>query len=154
MARYVIMRDERTQPRSRPAVIAIRDGGSLLALAFPLLWLLWHRLWIASLLLIAASLALGFFSSDPQLGGFVLAASIVLAILVGLEAQGWRVAKARRQGYAVVDIIEASDRAEAELRFAERFGLSGRDNRSDGNPGPSEGDVPEFLYEPPQGTSR
>jgi len=151
MARYVILRHEdATPPGGRPAVLTIRDGFSLLAFLFAFFWLLWHRLWIAALAVLAASVALALLARDPQWA--------LLGAFVGLEAQGWRIGAARLRGYRLAEIVDADTRDEAELRFvAMNAATSGAAPlKADMVPGRglAAAETPDFLFAAPGGVNR
>lgn len=99
----------------------IREGVDLLALLVPLLWLLWHRLWLPLLVYIALVLTIG-------LAGRVISepAVILLSSLPGiyLFIEGRELVRARlaRAGWQLKDVVEADNLAEAELRYFNRPG--------------------------------
>lgn len=153
MARYVILRDpDHASSASRPAVLAMRDGFSILAFAISPLWLLWHRLWFAAFLVIAASIALAFVALEPRFAWIVLPANLALSLLVGLEGQGWRIARAGGRGYRPVDVVDANTRQEAELRFAEPY--FGRTAETGDIAPVQRPAVPDVLFDVPTGAAR
>lgn len=158
MARYVILRHEdAAPPGGRPAVLTIRDGFSLLAFLFSLFWLLWHRLWIAALAVLAASVVLALLTRDPQWALLGLPLNLLLGAFVGLEGQGWRIGAARLRGYRLADIVDADTRDEAELRFVALTAGTDREAplRADMVPGRRlAADTPDFLFAAPGGASR
>lgn len=159
MARYVILRHEdATPPGGRPAVLTIRDGFSVLAFLFPLFWLLWHRLWIAALAVLAASIALALVARDPQWALLGLPLNLLLGAFVGLEAQGWRIGAARLRGYRLVDIVDADTRDEAELRFVAMNAASNDATPLKADMVPGRGlaaaEAPDFLFAAPGGVNR
>lgn len=118
MARYVILRHEdATPPGGLPSVLIVRDGWAWLAFVFPLFWLLWHRLWVAGFIVLAAMIAISLIAQTPQGVALGLPLNLFLGLFVGLEGPAARIGKARLQGYALCDVIEASSRSEAELRL-------------------------------------
>lgn len=159
MARFVILRHIDPVPsRGRSPVIALRDEWSILAFVLPLVWLLFHRLWIAALLVLAATIALGLLALEPAYQSLILPANLLMNAFIGLEASGWRIARARGQGYTAVDVIDAGSREEAELRFAEAARnagamtapRSGNDASSTFGADP----VPDVLFAAPDGVGR
>ena len=153
MARYVIMRHADPAPSGgRQPVVALRDEWSILAFILPLVWLLWHRLWFAAFVVLAAMIALGLLAIEPAYQSFVLPANLLLNFLVGLEASGWRVARAQARGYAVVDVVDARTRDEAELRFADGATLPDRSDSRSARPAEPFGrpPVPDVLFAPPE----
>ena len=100
------------------SVFLVREGFSWFALIVPLIWALWHRLW----LLAGAFLLIGAFFN---LVVFLLAieepyASILggaLLLWVGFEANDLRRWSLRRAGWHDLGIVSGRDRNEAEWRF-------------------------------------
>lgn len=154
MARYVIMRHIDPAPSGRrQPVIALRDEWTILAFILPVIWLLWHRLWFAAFLVLGAIVALGFLTLEPAYQSIVLPANLLLNLFVGLEANGWRIAKARSQGYTIVDVVDAGSREEAELRFARGAAKAERSDEPSpvaSESGPYGGPVPDVLFTPPE----
>ncbi|WP_158259822.1 DUF2628 domain-containing protein [Phyllobacterium phragmitis] len=125
MASFIIMEPPEkagTNPAER--TLFVRDGFSLLAFILPFIWLLIHRLWFEAALVLAVAVALGFVGDYWNLGGAVAVLSLLVSILVALEASNWRVAALRRRGYVEKGVIEATDRAEAEIRYFAESGSS------------------------------
>jgi len=120
MAIYVVMEP----PRGRAGAdeIYVRDGFHWIGFLLPLVWLLWNRLWIETVVLLAVMLGLGVLgetsgSAEMMVGGM----TILISIYIGLEGSALRIWALRRRGYAERGVVEAGNRADAELRY-----LSGR----------------------------
>jgi hypothetical protein len=102
--------------------VLVADGFSWPAFAFTAVWCLFHRLWIAALI-VAAGLGL------LALGGYALglsrlagvAISLLACILIGLEASSLRRWTLARRGRPARDVIVARDAAEAEARLLARW---------------------------------
>ena len=116
MAIYVVMEP----PRGRAAAdeVYVRDGFHWLGFLLPLVWLLWNRLWIETLVLLAVMLGLGVLgetsgSAELMVGGL----SLLVSIYVGLEGSALRVWALRRRGYAEWGVVDADRRADAEIRY-------------------------------------
>ena len=115
------------------------DGFSKLALVFPVLWLLVHRLWLAAglafLVPAAASLAAGVLPADGATLALVYPlVSLAVGVVVGMEGRAAVIARAERRGARTVGVIEARSRAEAEDKLA-ALATMGAPERPDG-PGP------------------
>lgn len=112
MARYVVLERD----GSREALF-VRDGFTLLAFLFPLLWFLMHRMWREFLLVLVASMAvsvtLAFFGMG-QISGFAV---LLLQFAIGLEAQNIRVASLMRREFRQKAAICAFSIGEAEIRY-------------------------------------
>jgi hypothetical protein len=116
MTRFVVM----DPPSRRPAAetVFVRDRFSWLALLFPFVWLLWNRLWLATIGFVAASAAVAF--AFRALGsGYTQFAILALCALVALEGPTWRLAKLRRLGYTEAAILNADSLDDAERIYAE-----------------------------------
>lgn len=116
MAIYVVM--EPPRDRADADEVYVRDGFHWLGFLLPLVWLLWNRLWIETLVLLALMLGLGFLgdasdSAELMVGGLTL----LVSIYVGLEGSALRIWALRRRGYAEWGVVEAANRADAEIRF-------------------------------------
>jgi hypothetical protein len=96
----------------------VKEGGSLVALLVPLLWLLYYRMWIELVLLVLvyAGLQLAF---GAHAGGVALAgwASLAIAVLFAFEANDLRAASLERRGYRLAGVASGRDRTEAERMF-------------------------------------
>jgi len=98
--------------------VLVPDGFSWPAFAFTILWFLFHRLWIAALIVLVGLALLAF-------GGFALGLSraagtlvtLLACILIGLEASSLRRWTLTRRGRPVRDVIVARDATEAEARL-------------------------------------
>ncbi|MGB3816101.1 MAG: DUF2628 domain-containing protein [Shinella sp.] len=92
----------------------VRDRFSWIALFLPVLWLLWHRAWLAAALAFAV-LAFGSAIADhPVFGLAGLGLGVATGLLVALEGPSMVVAGLERQGWTVDAAIVADDRATAE----------------------------------------
>jgi hypothetical protein len=80
------------------------------------LWLLAHRLWLATLLFLLLWGGLVYAESRLGLNGNFLA----IGLFLGLEGRNLVVRKLARQGWRLADVVEARDLAEAERRYFER----------------------------------
>jgi Protein of unknown function (DUF2628) len=114
--------------RFKNDVIFIRDGFSVLAFAFPLVWLLWHRLFLQSALyfaFIGTVAALSFHYQLPIFMGLLLFLKSLAGLLIALEGSLWHKTALEAKGYTLVDFIIAHTVASAEEVFASRFVFEG-----------------------------
>ena len=109
-------------PDARPSAAAalrlrvIRDGFSFAALVLPLPWLLWNRLWLATLGYLAVALgleAVGRFGDERVAGGLAL----LFALWFALEARGLQRWTLERRGWTLVGVVEGGDLETVERRF-------------------------------------
>ncbi len=121
MATYCVMLPPKTQGGAFSAPMAerarfIKDGISWPALVAPILWLLWHRMWLVFLAYIAGALALEGLSrafGGPAVG----VSSFLLGILFALEANNLRCWSLERRGWRFDAVSDGADMDEAELRY-------------------------------------
>jgi len=108
--------------RATDRFVFVRDGFHLWAAVFGVLWLAWHRLWLALIGWIIAVAAVDAILLSAGIGrGNVGLADILLAILLGLEASSLERWTLSRGGWRQLDIVVGDDRDAAERRFFERW---------------------------------
>jgi hypothetical protein len=100
----------------------VRDGFSLLAFLFPLIWLLWFRLWIEAVAYVVLALALVGLGWLLGLGDMAGLLALPLNILAGLEASTLRQRGLRRRGWEEWGPVEAGDSREALTRYLAEAG--------------------------------
>jgi hypothetical protein len=112
MASYVAM--EPADDRTGAQAIFIRDAFAPLAVVLPVVWLLWHKLWIeagvALIAMLGATAALEWLGL-AQLAGL---AAFVIGLYVALEGSALRMFALRRRGFAEKAVIDAASIADAE----------------------------------------
>ncbi|MCJ2053200.1 DUF2628 domain-containing protein [Methylobacterium sp. J-070] len=102
--------------------VVVPDGFSWTAFAFSVLWFLYHRLWIAALIVLVGLAALA--GAGVALGlpvGAGLIATLLAGCLIGLEASSLRRWTLARRGWPVRDAVMAGSAAEAESRALNRW---------------------------------
>lgn len=110
--------------RDAERVAFVRDGFSWLALLFPLLWLLWHRMWLVLVLWIAVVVILQWGASligEPA----PLITAVVIAAVMGFEANNLRRWTLERRGWRFAGVVAGTDRSECERRFFAGYDLGG-----------------------------
>ena len=103
-------------------VAFVKDGIAWLALVVPILWLIYHRMWLelVAFLVIFMSLPV-IFGSDPagrEIAGW---ASLGVTVLFAFEANDLRGWALRRRGFKFAGTAWGRDRVEAETRFFSRW---------------------------------
>lgn len=109
----------------------VKDGFCWPALFIPLLWLLWHRLWLVLIAYLVAVTAIGAVQIIAGEG----AATIILiafALYFAAEANNARRWSLRRRGWTRAGEAFGRNRDEAEIRY-----FTGREQRDDGDRGDS-----------------
>ncbi len=140
MASYVVMAPP---PRTGQDVRFVRDGFSLLALIVPLIWLLWHQLWIESALYLALALCLGAVAELLAWDTVAAFLSLLLSIYVALEGPALRQWALRRRGWRESAIVDAQDEDEAmERYFADGEHVAAYDEPRPPRPAPSASSAP------------
>ncbi len=103
----------------------VRDGFHFWAFLFGPLWLVWHRLWLATIgwlvAVIVLALALGRLGAGSTA---IFFAELVVALLVGFEAASIKRWTLSRQKYRQLDVVVADDEEAAEHRFFDRWAAS------------------------------
>ncbi len=100
----------------------VREGFSWVALLVPLLWLLYHRMWIESVVLFLVYVGLQLaFGGDAQGQALTAWASVAISILFAFEANDLRTASLERRGYRFAGVVSGRDRVEAERAFFIRW---------------------------------
>lgn len=109
-------------PREPEKFVFVRDGFHLWAVVFGPVWLVWHRLWWATLgyvvimgLLDTGLAALGIGS------GAIVAVMALVALLMGFEAPTLRRWTLSRGRWRQVGMVAAADEEAAERRFFARW---------------------------------
>ncbi len=106
----------------------VKEGFSWLALFFPLLWLLFNRMWLVLLGWLAVGIALAAVSNFwPAAEGGVTVVALLFALWFAFEANGLRRWSLAGKGHALIDVVVGRNRGEAELAFFRRreLGLTG-----------------------------
>ena len=100
----------------------IREGFSWVALLVPLVWLLYHRMWIESVVLLLVYVGLQFaFGGDAQGQALVMWASLAISILFAFEASDLRTVSLERRGHRLAGVASGRDRVDAERAFFARW---------------------------------
>jgi hypothetical protein len=100
----------------------VRDGFHFWAALAGLVWLAWHRLWLALIGWIVLLLAVDFgMAALGARGGSIFLANLLLALLMGFEAASLRRWTLSRRNWRQLDIVVADDEEAAERRFFDRW---------------------------------
>jgi Protein of unknown function (DUF2628) len=102
--------------------VFVRDGFHFWAFVFGPLWLIWNRLWLATIGWIVITVALHLGLTALGAGRLVTwSADFMVALLMGLEAaslQRWTFSRGK---WRQLDIVVAGDEEAAERRFFDRW---------------------------------
>jgi Protein of unknown function (DUF2628) len=128
MASYVVM--EPADDGTGGEAVFIRDAFAPFAIVLPVVWLLWHKLWIeagaALIVMLAATAALEWLGL-LQLAGF---AAFLIGLYVALEGSALKIIATRRRGFAEKAVIDAASMADAEEHYflTRTAGITTREN--------------------------
>jgi hypothetical protein len=108
--------------------IFVRDGFYFWAFLFSVLWMLWHRMWLALLAYVVAAAgmetALRYAGVSSFLVGIV---GLLISLLVGIEGATLRRFALARRGWKNVGVVSGDDLEDAERRFFDAWvGDTGR----------------------------
>ena len=100
----------------------VRDGFHIWAALAGLVWLVWHRLWLALIGWIIVIIAIEVGMAALGAGrGTILLADLLIALLMGFEAASLRRWTLSRRNWRQLDIVVADDEESAERRFFDRW---------------------------------
>jgi Protein of unknown function (DUF2628) len=100
----------------------VRDGFHVWAALLGVVWLAWHRLWLALIGWIVLMAAIDFAMVRLGISGAtVFAVDALLALLLGFEAASLRRWTLSRRKWRQLDIVVADDEEAAERRFFDRW---------------------------------
>lgn len=140
--------DVRTTPDK---LVFVRDGFYFWAFVAAIIWLIWHRLWLALVAYLAVSVVAEIAMSAAGVGaGARFLVMAVIALLVGLEAGSLRRWKLSRGKWLQLDIVVADSEEAAERRFFERWNAKTVQNSERGNTS-SPPPLPRASLSQPQG---
>jgi hypothetical protein len=113
--------------------VFVRDGFHFWAFVLSIVWLAWHRLWLALVGYIVLMVALEIAFSVMGIGsGARFVMMFIVAVLIGLEAASlWRWTLRRRK-WQQLDVVVADVEEAAERRFFDRWsaGVNGEPGRA------------------------
>jgi len=100
----------------------VRDGFHFWAALAGVVWLAWHRLWLALIgwIVLMASIDIAMVRLGLG-GGTIFVADLLLALLLGFEAASLKRWTLSRRNWRQLDIVVADDEESAERRFFDRW---------------------------------
>jgi hypothetical protein len=102
--------------------VFVRDGFHFWAALLGVIWLAWHRLWLALLGWIVLMSAIDFGMVKLGVGGgTILLTDLLLALLLGFEAASLERWTLSGRKWRQLDIVVADDEEAAERRFFDRW---------------------------------
>ena len=114
-------------------VAFVRDGFHAWAFLGGPFWLLYHRLWLATIgyVVLAIALMTGFALLRMSGGSAEFWTFVLLALLLGFEGSSLRRGTLQRRKWRQIDVVVAGSEEEAERRFFDRWAARQRDLLSD-----------------------
>jgi hypothetical protein len=98
--------------------VFIREGFNWFALLLPLVWALWHRLWLVALGLLAAVAALSVIVELAGLGEWLEGLlGAAFAMIIGFEANDLRRLTLARRSWSPRGVVAGRGLGEAERRY-------------------------------------
>jgi hypothetical protein len=119
MTLYTVLAPAPRQGETRPdplALVFIKEGFCWPALFVPALWLLFRRLWLVLALAIIFAVAVGILGGQAGVA-IPFAITLLARLWFAIEANGLRRWTYRLYGYRLIDVVEAGNLREAELRY-------------------------------------
>ena len=102
--------------------VFVRDGFHFWAAVASVIWLLWHRLWLALIGWLVLTFAIDFALAKLGVGrGSIFIVNALLALLLGFEAANLQRWTLSRRKWRQLDIVVADDEETAERRFFDRW---------------------------------
>jgi hypothetical protein len=100
----------------------VRDGFHFWAAVASVIWLAWHRLWLALIGWIALTVAVDIGLARLGVGrGTIVLVNLLLALLLGFEAASLKRWALSRRKWRQLDIVVADNEESAERRFFDRW---------------------------------
>jgi Protein of unknown function (DUF2628) len=128
MASYVVMGP--AEDRTGEQAIFIRDAFAPLAVVLPVVWLLWHKLWIEAGVALIVMLSLTATLEWLGLAELAGLAAFLIGLYAALEGSALRIFAARRKGFAEKAVIDAASVGDAEEHYflTRPTGITTREN--------------------------
>jgi hypothetical protein len=102
--------------------VFVRDGFHFWAAVATVIWLLWHRLWLALIDWIVLLVAIQYGMAALGAGrGTIFTVDVLISILMGFEAATLRRWSLSRRKWRLLDVVVADDEEAAERRFFDRW---------------------------------
>ena len=120
MAIYSVYLPPESGNEASDRTVFLGDGPALLALIVPIVWLLWHRLWLEAALYVLIMVAFGVSTQFgyPEIGAFL---SFLPGLYLMLEGRELVRCRYERSGWHFDGVVEAGDIEAAELRYFSNF---------------------------------
>lgn len=125
MTTYLVHLPPTARPGSTEGLeraVLVKEGMHWLALFFPVLWLLYHRAWLALLAFLAAATAVLVTARLADLPDDTLVAGLtLLGAALAVSGADVRSFALRRRGLALADVVSGESEEQALRRFLDRW---------------------------------
>lgn len=96
----------------------VEEKFSFLALIFQVLWLIYHKLWQPTIIILLIKLGIYLASSKGWINeSFGIAVNVTIAVTIAIFANSWYINYLKRNGYSLNSVIVAANKDEAKMRF-------------------------------------
>jgi hypothetical protein len=99
--------------KNQDELIIVKEGFSIYAAVFNLLWALYHKMWLVVLIGIIVSLC----AMPLEKLGLYYLYDMTILLIFSFFASDIRGCYATRSGYVLADVVTALDEEEAELKY-------------------------------------
>lgn len=111
----------------------VEEGFSFSAFVFNMFWAIYHRAWLAALVIFAVINVLSYLEIKQILSQEgVMALNIGLLLVVGFEASDWYQTALKRRGYILMDIVTGRNEEQAQQRFFDYY-MTRKENNDGSN---------------------
>lgn len=113
-------------------LIFVKDGFSLFAFILPVIWLIYHRVWIALIVFLVFSIGLNMAFVAMELNQIYLSIVMgVLSLIIAFEASSLRRWQLDRRDYKLVGSVSGRDLYECESKFFEDWATTAESTSAD-----------------------
>ena len=98
--------------------IFIEEKFSFLALIFQVLWLIYHKIWQPTIIIIIIKLSIYFALSNGLINEYIsYIVNFIIAITIAIFAKSWYINCLKNSGYTLNYVIAAENEDAAKMRF-------------------------------------
>lgn len=102
--------------------VFVREGFNLYGFVFTLAWALYHRLWLASALMLAFNAGVVWLNEAHALSDAgTYCTLLAMQLVIGFHGNDWVRGALTRRGFLTAGIVTGDSRLRAELRFFEHY---------------------------------